>query len=521
MTDHELDESPHESSATVEPGSALREAAPGRLVWERHDRTHLEITLQYPVPAAGDLPEHVWEAYYFLPETFRLDASNYSKPDLFSDFRSYVRFSVPPLDLDAVPGEAATLAERLLAESPDAGVQDLKLFANRVRRAIDQRAHAIDDAMPCDDWENVRALVNAFVTSGDTALVAVRDVVQPWKLRGGRSFEQADPELAKAASWVDEYLSRVFELALVDIAASIQDESGPKALPETLVETAVAEARYRRAHREGPVSSIDGSVHDLERIERRQHSLKRFMSSVLWLDVEVREGYAWQQHALYAVAAGIAMTFAVVVAVVWGQPGVSNRLGLWAAIVVVAYMGKDRLKVLLQNAFDKIIATRLPDRRWEVRSPGSPEILAEVAERAGFVERTDLPEEIEAARRVSYRDRLEELAGPESVMHHSKTVRIHRDVMAASAPEFSSLADVMRIDVSRWLVHSDDAKRTVTLADPEAGEMFRSKLPRAYDVTLVYRLIAAGSETPPWTVARVVVSRNGIRRVGVPKLAPQ
>lgn len=68
MTDHELDESPHESSATVEPGSALREAAPTRLVWERHDRTHLEITLQYPVPAAGDLPEHVWEAYYFLPE---------------------------------------------------------------------------------------------------------------------------------------------------------------------------------------------------------------------------------------------------------------------------------------------------------------------------------------------------------------------------------------------------------------------------------------------------------------------
>jgi hypothetical protein len=71
----------------------------------------------------------------------------------------------------------------------------------------------------------------------------------------------------------------------------------------------------------------------------------------------------------------------------------------------------------------------------------------------------------------------------------------------------------MRVDVSRWLTHTDDAKRTVTFADPEAGELFQSKLPRAYDVIVVYRLADANEPDTEWQVARIVVSRNGIRRV--------
>ncbi len=215
------------------------------------------------------------------------------------------------------------------------------------------------------------------------------------------------------------------------------------------------------------------------------------------------------------------MAFAVVVAVLWGRPGVTSRLGMWAAVVIVAYMGKDRLKATLQGVFDSLISKHLPDRRWTVRSPVTSDVLAEVTERAGFIDRDDLPEDVETARSVSYRDRLEELAGPESVLHHSKTVHVHSDAMATSAPEFRSLTDVMRIDVSRWLAHTDDAKRTVTLADPEAGELFRSTLPRAYDVTVVYRLTSGASPAAPWSVTRIVVSRNGIRRVGSPHGAPQ
>jgi hypothetical protein len=129
-------------------------------------------------------------------------------------------------------------------------------------------------------------------------------------------------------------------------------------------------------------------------------------------------------------------------------------------------MGKDRLKAILQTVFDSLVATRLPDRRWTVSMPGTSVVLVEVAERAAFVDHDAVPDDVDEMRRLAYRDRFQELGAPNR----------------AAASEFASLTDVMRVDISRWLAHTDDAKRSVTLADPEAGESFDSKLPRAYDV---------------------------------------
>jgi hypothetical protein len=322
-----------------------------------------------------------------------------------------------------------------------------------------------------------------------------------------------DPEVAKTQAWVDEYLSRVLELAFIHLANVVEAEDGSNDIARAAIAAAVDEARYRQSHNQGPVSSSDGSVHDLEQIERRQHALKRFTSSVLWLEVQTREGYTVALHIFHALAAGIAMAFAVIIAVLFGQPNAPGKLGMWAAVVVVAYMGKDRLKAVLQDVFDSVVATRLPDRRWTVSMPGETSVLADVEERVGFIDRDDIPDSVDATRGVAYRDRLQELAGPESILCHRKIVRARTETMRALAPEFAELTDVMRVDVSRWLTHTDDAKRTVTFADPEAGELFQSKLPRAYDVIVVYRLADANEPDTEWQVARIVVSRNGIRRV--------
>jgi hypothetical protein len=480
--------------------------------WERHDRTHLEIALRYPVAQDGPTGDQIWEAFYFLPQSFRLDATTYSRRELFADLRSHVRFSIPRIALEGVPEEARELARRLTSKPPDDVVWELKLFACRVRAAITQEARAIIDDLAPEDGNRMAVLVCDYLAAGSGALGAVRDVLGPQKLRT-LSFEPADPQVAKAQAWVDEYLSRVLELALIELAHVVEAVDGPQDVARVAIAAAVDEARYRRSRNEGPVSSVDGSVHDLEQIERRQHALKRFTSSVLWLDVEIREGYTVALHVFHALAAGIAMTFAVVIAVLYGQPNMPGRLGVWAAVVVVAYMGKDRLKAILQTVFDSFVATRLPDRRWTVSMPGTQSVLADVAERARFVDRDTLPEKVEAIRRVAYRDRLQELAGPESILCHRKTMRIRTDAMGTFAPQFVALTDVMRVDVSRWLTHTDDAKRTVSFADPEAGELFDSKLPRAYDVTVVYRLADTNASDAEWQVARIVVSRNGIRRV--------
>ena len=152
--------------------------------WERHDRTHLELTLRYPVSE-----DRTWQAFYFLPESFRLDANTYSKRELFVDFRSYVRFTIPRIELERVPEEARKLAGRLTSGTPDDVVRELKLFSCRVRLAITDEAQAIIDTAGPDGGRRGTAVVDAFVTTGSGALAAIRDVLEP--------LGQADPEVAK------------------------------------------------------------------------------------------------------------------------------------------------------------------------------------------------------------------------------------------------------------------------------------------------------------------------------------
>lgn len=512
---HPDSDSPTRTTTLATETTSFAETALARdPIWERHDRTHLEVALRYPVADDGPVVDQTWEAFYFLPGSFRLDATTYSKGDLYADFRSYVRFTIPRIELGGVPEEARELARRLTSRSPDKVVRELKLFASRVRTAITEEADMLIELATTEDGGSVSALVAAFVTSSSGALAAVREVLGPQKLRTV-SFERPDSEVAKTIAWVDEYLSRALEMALVGLANEFEAGEGPEDVLRSATAAAVDQAVYRRSRNEGPVSSSDGSIHDLEQIERRQHALKRFTSSVLWLDLQIRDGYTVALHVFHALAAGIAMAFAVVIAALFGQPGMPSRLGLWAAVVVVAYMGKDRLKAILQTVFDSMVATRLPDRRWTVSMPGTSSVLAEVEERAAFVDRDALPDDVDLMRKVAYRDRLQELAGPESILRHYKTVHLETDAIRTTAPEFVSLTDVMRVDISRWLAHTDDAKRVVTLADPEAGELFESKLPRAYDVTVVYRLANTDEPDADWQVARIVVTRNGIRRVAL------
>jgi len=254
-------------------------------------------------------------------------------------------FASPPpcIDLQRVPAEARDLAQRLTSKAPDIVVWELKLFACRVRAAIMEEVHATIAEIASADETPPTTLVTDYLANGKGALSAVRDVLGPQKLRT-LSFEPVDPEVAKTQAWVDEYLSRVLELAFIHLAKVVEAEDGSNDNAQAAIAAAVDEARYRQSHNEGPVSSSDGSIHDLEQIERRQHALKRFTSSVLWLDVQTREGYTVALHIFHALAAGIAMAFAVIIAVLFGQPNAPGKLGMWAAVVVVAYMGKDRPK---------------------------------------------------------------------------------------------------------------------------------------------------------------------------------
>jgi hypothetical protein len=212
-----------------------------------------------------------------------------------------------------------------------------------------------------------------------------------------------------------------------------------------------------------------------------------------------------------ALAAMLAMSFALGAAVLHGTQA-SGSLWAWALAVVMAYAAKDRIKALLQAIFSRLISRYFPDRRWRIRDRERGGVLGKVHERSGFVAFRDVPESVLAARRLTRKHPFEEQSRPERVLWHHKTVTIDAGKARASDARFSALTEIFRLNIKRWLEHTDDPKRKIVFADPDDRHVYSAVARRVYNIGIVYRLRREGEETP-WHRIRVVVTRKGILRI--------
>ena len=72
------DESPSEwGSLLSDLARHKRTSAELEADWQIHDKTHLEFAIDYPFRERES--EYTWEAYFFVPESFRLAQTTYDK----------------------------------------------------------------------------------------------------------------------------------------------------------------------------------------------------------------------------------------------------------------------------------------------------------------------------------------------------------------------------------------------------------------------------------------------------------
>ncbi len=510
--------------------------------WRVHDRTHLEFAVDYPlvdrqpapVPAsrsheARTPPPCTWEAYFFVPESFRLHEGTYHKKDIYEDLWSYVRYappSVPFYDLAALSG-GSPLAEVRAALRASAGfgggspqaaeaTRRLRLFACLVRASGLPAMREVEQEAPRD-----RALGATFAVTCGAVAAAFRRVLSEMQ---GLALPE---EVRVAARWTDEDISLVLETFCASLGVSLgahaHEDAGLGEVAEQLAAYAVKEARHRREEGYDFIGSAGADERGTEHLEFRRHVLKRFTASVLWLSLEVREAARWVVHALYAVAAAAAMAFAL--AANKGSAR-SSSFDMYALLIVVAYAAKDRLKALLQSVFAGWIQRRFPDRAWSIRDRERGRRVGTVRERAAFLPFRAVPAEVLARRRMTREHAMEEQARPERVLWHEKTVSLAPQRAGAEPPPYAIMTEIFRLNLRRWLAHADDPNRKIVFADPEDAQVYSVVARRVYNINVIYRL-RAGRADAAWHRLRVVVSRKGIERIepillrdGVGKLRP-
>ncbi len=512
--------------------------ADGPVEWRVHDRTHLEFAIDYPLgvrppaqandEAPASPAPRTWEAYFFVPESFRLHEGTYHKKDIYEDLWSYVRYaapSVPFYELAALSG-SSSLGRARAALLASVGCRDgsgeaaeaarrLRLFACLVRASglPAMREVERDRARGASFVATCGAVASAF----RAVLAEVRDAALPDDVR-------------VAACWTDEDISLVLETFCASLGVSLEARARASAasgaasgadlgeVAEQLAAYAVKEARHRRDQGYDSVGSADADERGTEHFEFRRHMLKRFTASVLWLSLEVRQAARWVVHALYAVAAAAAMAFAL--AASFNSLRTSSFIR-YALPIVLAYAVRDRLKALLQGVFSGWIERRFPDRTWSIRDRERGRRVGVVRERVAFLPFRAVPADVLAKRRLTRAHALEEQARPERVLWHQKTLTLAAarssssgagDPARAEPPDFSMLTEIFRLNLRRWLQHTDDPNRKIVFADPEDALVYQVTARRVYNINVVYRL-RDGSVDAPWHRIRVVVSRKGIERI--------
>lgn len=518
-----LDSSTQRGSAPVSDWASLfgdltrsPNVDPEAVEWRVHDKTHLEFAIDYPL---GKGPQkRVWEAYFFVPESFRIHEATYSKKAIYEDLQSYVRYAVPepPFD-ELVRMEEGSVLHRLDqalekasgAPAGSAAVKDatreLRLWVCLVRACGLVAMRAVENQL--------KGPIEADRVRRDSLGFAIMcaEVSRRFHAVVNKKRDDLADEVSFALTWCDEASSIAVETLCADLALRIENDARVEAahpdLAEHVAATAVAEARYRSERGFDSVGRAFASERDIEHLEFRRHVLKRFTASVLWLSLEMREGALWVVHVLYAIAASIAMAFAVFAALKTTR--FNDNVFRYALLVVIAYAVKDRMKAVLQDVFNKWISRRFPDRLWTIRDHERKEDLGRVRERAGFVPFHKVPDEVLAKRRLTREHALEECARPERVLWHSKEVELDVNDNVS----FPMLTEIFRLNVDHWLSHTDDPKRRVLFADPADESIYAAIARRVYNVSVVYRMRGEGELDAEWHRIRVVVSRKGILRI--------
>ncbi len=475
--------------------------------WRVHDRTHVEFAIDYPLQAKGS--EHTWEAYFFVPESFRLDAGTYDKKAIYDDLWSYVRYAVPPIPFyklaargDGTELERVRQALAIAAGKTDsddessAAMRRLRLYACLVRASGLSAMRDVERRVTQDP-----AIAGSFIATCAAvgqALRAVLDEARALELPG---------DVKIAARWTEEDVSLVLETFCATLGVALEGTRPETA--EQLAAFAVKEARHRRARGYDSVGSAHASERQTEHFEFRRHMLKRFTASALWLSLEVQQGARWVLHSLYAVAAAMAMTVALVASL--NTSRTAESFLRWGLPVIIAYAVKDRMKAMLQGVFSSFIAKRFPDRKWSIKDRERHRRVGEVHERAGFLPFWRLPPEVLAKRRLTREHALEESARPERVLWHQKSLTM-KPCKDGTDGDFSMLTEIFRLNLRRWLSHTDDPNRKIVFADPEDAGVYSATARRVYNINVVYRL-TSGDAAAPWHRIRVVVSRKGIERI--------
>jgi hypothetical protein len=487
-----------------------------------HDRHQFELKLEYTPADERHASRYVVESFVCVPPNLNIGPDTVSRDALYSDIHNYVRLKTPELswsELGALPASplvrAADELERVEGGGdPSRFVYECKLLGCIFRARLRELALAAETALA---GTVTQASVERLAALAADSCDAAASIAQRYRALAGRAEAPALPERARATfRLADEFMSVSVEhwlrrvvVSLASAGLAADGAAAAALLKRRLLQTILDEERYRQAR--GYASIIDPRT-DNEPYIYRTSLLKKYCSSALFLAIRratVRR--RWQELA-FAIAAGIAMSFATVFSL-WAQSRFSGLGAQLFLLLVIGYMFKDRIKEGSRNAFSQLLQRSLFDRKVVIADPAGGK-LGWCREKIDFATRSRLPPDAVAIRRrgMDSTDGIAEEELAVTVIHYRKEIVLRPprlDVRSGGV----GLTDILRFHVGRWTHEMDEPDQEIEYIDAETQALDPVRAAKTYHVDVVFRFHARPEQPPQTTLMRLILDRNGIKRI--------
>jgi len=483
-----------------------------------HDRKQFELKLEYQPSGTDDRSEYLVEATFFVPRALNITSDTYPREDFYADLHNYVRFKTPVLAFDEIlTGDHSPLVQleqRItfgVLGSESELVYDTKMLGCVLRGALrrfslEMRAQCANHAGP----DEVKRLIQRSMRATQSTLQRFRSIAA----RIAEKYPLAEKTRA-SFRLVDEYLSllveQYFRRVVVEMDA-LPREGIFAELRRELMDVVIADESYRKQH---GLASVLTPNSDNEEYTHRIGFLKKFCMNILFLDVQRSSPRKAWEEVLFALAAGLAMAFALGVGL-FAQNRYPQVSFNFFVIAVIGYMLKDRIKDGLRRVAAAYAGKFLFERTTRILDPVTHDDVGVCKEKIDYGSAVQVAPEVQRLREQD--DLVTAAQGelPENVMRYRKKIVLESDMLPRVADGIvSGVTDIIRVNVERLLHDMDDPDYLIDYVDLEDYSVEKLRASKAYRVDVAFRFSVDDGRHQTTTVKlmRLVLDRNGIKRM--------
>lgn len=493
-----------------------------------HDRKQFELKLEYQPSGTDDESEYFVETIFFIPRALNVTAETWSRDSFYADLHNYVRFKTPVLSFDELlTGDHSPLVQLeqrmnlgLLGPETEV-VYDAKMLGCVLRGALRRFARGMKDQCArltagldgCRELAPPEELVRLARRSIDSTQKTLQRFRTCVAVLGQK--EPLSDKTRASLRLVDEYLSLLVEQffrRVVVQMTSMPRTPGFDELRRELMDVVIADEQYRKHH---GLASVIAADTDNEEYTHRIGFLKKFCMNILFLDVHRSSPRKAWEEVLFAIAAGLAMTFALSVGF-FAQTRYPQVSFNFFVIAVIGYMLKDRIKEALRRLLASYAGKFLYERSTRILDPVTHDDVGVCKEKVDYGDAIEVPEAIEALRAQD--DLITAARGelPENVIRYRKKIVLESEMLPRIADGIvSGVTDIIRVNVERLLHDMDDPDYTLDYVDLEDFSVEKLRAAKAYRVDVAFRFSVDDGKHQETTVklVRLVLDKNGIKRM--------